>query len=100
MQVKCASCYTMPSSCLLGHNGVNLGLHVLALFQSLLPLDDLRNAFDEHVAQLDLGLAQAVRVGDVPGAAGGSGVDASGTCICLSLFCCSDQNFHCFLLKI
>mmetsp|Transcript_27322 Transcript_27322/g.68903 ORF Transcript_27322/g.68903 Transcript_27322/m.68903 type:complete len:485 (-) Transcript_27322:178-1632(-) len=56
----------------------DLFVDVFALLQRLLPLDDLRDALDEQVAQLHLAHAQAVRVRDVPGAAGGGRVHARG----------------------
>ena len=48
----------------------DLLVDVLAFFQGLLPSDDLSETLDEDVDQLDLGLANAVGVGDVPGATG------------------------------
>ena len=59
--------------------GVPLGVNVLAGLEGLFPSDDLSDTLDEDVDQLGLGLAQAVGVGDVPGAASGGGVDTSGT---------------------
>ena len=47
----------------------DLGLDVLTTFKGLLPSDDLSNALDEDVDQVDLGLAKSVGVGNVPGAA-------------------------------
>ena len=44
----------------------------------MFPADDLCESLDEDVDELNFGLADAVGVGNVPGAAGGGGVDAGG----------------------
>lgn len=59
--------------------GGQLLVDVLALLQSLLPEDDLRDTLDEEVAELDLGHTETIRVGDIPGSSGGCGVDTSRT---------------------
>jgi hypothetical protein len=60
-------------------NSSNLSVDVLSLLKSLFPSDDLGNTLDEDVDELDFGLAESVSVGDVPGTAGGGGVDTSGS---------------------
>ena len=52
---------------------------LLAGLEGLFPLDDLGEAFDEDVDQLDLGFAQAVGVGNVPRSSGRGRVDSGGT---------------------
>ena len=69
-------------SCLeLGGEGSlgDLGFDVGAGLESLFPSDDLGNTLDEDVDELDFGLAESIGVGNVPGAAGGGGVDTSGS---------------------
>jgi hypothetical protein len=57
----------------------DLGFDVGAGLESLFPSDDLGDTLDEDVDELDFGLAESVSVGDVPGTAGGGGVDTSGS---------------------
>jgi len=60
-------------------NSSNFSVDVLSLLKSLFPSDDLGNTLDEDVDELDFGLAESIGVGNVPGAAGGGGVDTSGS---------------------
>ena len=57
----------------------DLLVNVLAGLEGLFPSDDLGDTFDEDVDELHFGLAESIGVGDVPGAAGGGGVDSGGS---------------------
>merc|ERR1712110_730727 len=53
-------------------------IDVFARLELLFPFDDLCQALDEEIAEVHLGHAETVGVGDVPRAASGGGVDARG----------------------
>jgi len=60
------------------HGEVLSVLVTIEFLESLLSENDEGGALNEDVAQLDFREAETIGVGDVPGAAGGGGVDTSG----------------------
>ena len=49
---------------------IDLFVNVLALFQRLLPLDNLGHALDESVHKCNLGLAKTIGIRNIPSATG------------------------------
>jgi len=72
--------------------GFAVGDFFLDVFTSLehtFPPDDVGDSLSEGVHELSLGFAETVSVADIPGAAGGGGVDTS-TATSLELHLCAD----------